>query len=607
MALQTHVSALNSSKCFPPSTANPPSKIFVHDFFASPSNIVKHSAKSLQASRRLQPCLASNNNQEAYRPLANFAPSIWKDPNIFTSEIPQLEIESNDKLAEELKQQVKEMLIASASDPAEKVCFIDSICRLGVSYHFETEIEEQLNQIFEAQPNLAEDNDYDLYTIALLFRVFRQHGFKMSCGVFDKFKDSNGTFKENLAGDARGMLSLYEATHLRVRGEDILEEALDFTTTNLKSLAKSSPDHLAKHITSALEAPLHKNVPRLETHKYISFYQEDLGEYRNETLLIFAKLDFNRVQLLHQQELKHVTRWWKDNKFASKFSYSRDRIVEMYFWTTANYFEPRYSRARIVQTKLMMILTITDDTYDAYGTLEELQSFTDALERWDTHATGDLPDYMKTLYSVILNLFDELNNDVSEEGRSYSVSITKDKLKEYVRACLEEAKWFNEGFVPSFNQRLSNAIITAGTGFVIAASFVGMGETARINEFEWLQNHPKIVEAVFTIGRLKGDIKAHEFEQKRGHVSSTVGCYMKQYGISKEETVEKFEKILIANAWKDINEEYMKQTDVSRNILVTVVNFARLAEILYKNQDGFTFPEDLKDYIIKLFVDPIPV
>ncbi|KAJ0048238.1 hypothetical protein Pint_16599 [Pistacia integerrima] len=144
----------------------------------------------------------------------------------------------------------------------------------------------------------------------------------------------------------------------------------------------------------------------------------------------------------------------------------------MYFWTTANYFEPCYSRDRIVQAKLIMILTIIDD---AYGTLEELQSFTDALERWDTHATGDLPDYMKTLYSVILNLFGELNNYVSEEGRSYSVSITRDKLKEYVRACLVEAKWLNEGFVPSFNQRLSNAIITAGPAFILAASFLGMG------------------------------------------------------------------------------------------------------------------------------------
>ncbi|KAJ0076894.1 hypothetical protein Patl1_36260 [Pistacia atlantica] len=76
------------------------------------------------------------------------------------------------------------MLIAFMSDLAKKFCLIDSICHVGVSYHFETEIEEQLNQIFVAQPNLVDDNDYDLYTIALLFRVFRQYGFKMSCGKY---------------------------------------------------------------------------------------------------------------------------------------------------------------------------------------------------------------------------------------------------------------------------------------------------------------------------------------------------------------------------------------------------------------------------------------
>ncbi|XP_031247786.1 casbene synthase, chloroplastic-like [Pistacia vera] len=404
MALQTLVPALNSSKCFLLSSANPPSKIFVHDFFASPSNIIKHSADSLQASRRLQPCLASENNQEAYRPLANFAPTIWKDPNIFTSEIPHSEIKSNDKLAEELKQQVKEMLMASMSDPVEKLCLIDSICRLGVSYHFETEIEEQLTQICEAQPNLADDNDYDLYTIALLFRVFRQYGFKISCAVFNKLKNSGGMFKESLTNDVRGMLSLYEATHLRLHGEEILEEALDFTTSHLKSLAEKSSPHFAKHIMNALDLPLHQGVPRLEARQYISFYEED-HEFRNETLLMFAKLDFNKVQLLHQQEMKYLTRWWKDCDLASKYPYSRDRIVEFYMLSIADYFEPRFSIARMINTKITTILTVMDDTYDAYGTAEELQSFTDALKRWDSSALVDLPEYMQALYSAILNLY----------------------------------------------------------------------------------------------------------------------------------------------------------------------------------------------------------
>ena len=36
--------------------------------------------------------------------------------------------------------------------------------------------------------------------------------------------------------DVQGLLSLDEATHLRVHREDILEEALAFATTSLKSL-----------------------------------------------------------------------------------------------------------------------------------------------------------------------------------------------------------------------------------------------------------------------------------------------------------------------------------------------------------------------------------
>ena len=94
------------------------------------------------------------------------------------------EIELNDRLVEELKQKVKEMLIDSTNDPVEKVSFINTICRLGLSYHFENQIEEQLNQILEARPNLTDDNDYDLNATALLFRVFRQHGYKMSCGKY---------------------------------------------------------------------------------------------------------------------------------------------------------------------------------------------------------------------------------------------------------------------------------------------------------------------------------------------------------------------------------------------------------------------------------------
>ncbi|KDO56474.1 hypothetical protein CISIN_1g047694mg, partial [Citrus sinensis] len=279
--------------------------------------------------------------------------------------------------------------------------------------------------------------------------------------------------------------------------------------------------NLAKHINDALEQPLHMGVPRIEAHKFIPFYEHD--DSKNDTLLKFAKLDFNRVQLPHQQELAYITRW------VSTYSYSRDRTVEMYLWSVAQYFEPHFSR---------------DDAYDAYGTLGELRSFTDAVERWDINCISELPEYMKPLFSALSNPFDELNNELAEEGRSYSVSFTKDMMKGVARAYFVEAQWFHEGYMPPFDERMSNAIVT---GTYIAG----------IDAYEWLRSQPKIMTASFTLSRLIADLA----EQERGHVASVVESYMKEYGTSGEETAEEFKK-MIADGWKDINEECMRPTIV---------------------------------------------
>ena len=42
-----------------------------------------------------------------------------------------------------------------------------------------------------------------------------------------KFKNSDGYFNEILTNNTKGILSFYEATHLRLHGEDILEGSTD--------------------------------------------------------------------------------------------------------------------------------------------------------------------------------------------------------------------------------------------------------------------------------------------------------------------------------------------------------------------------------------------
>ena len=124
--------------------------------------------------------------------------------------------------------------------------------------------------------------------------------------IFNKFKDNMGNFKESLINNVKGMLSFYEATHMRVHGEDILDEALKFTTTHLESMAINFSPPLAVQVSHALNQPIRKCLPRVEARQYFSIYQENASH--NVVLLNFAKLDFNMLQKQHQKELSHISR-----------------------------------------------------------------------------------------------------------------------------------------------------------------------------------------------------------------------------------------------------------------------------------------------------------
>ena len=75
-------------------------------------------------------------------------------------------------------------------------------------------------------------------------------------------------------------------------------------------------------------------------------------------------------------------RWWvKDLNVSTNFPFARDRIVEGYFWVVGVYYEPQYFLARRILMKVIAITSIIDDVYDAYGTIDEIEIFTDAIER----------------------------------------------------------------------------------------------------------------------------------------------------------------------------------------------------------------------------------
>ncbi|KAG6738343.1 hypothetical protein POTOM_057956 [Populus tomentosa] len=556
---------------------------------------------------------ANNNQQNNSLRKADFPPSLW-GCSFASFSFPQTEFESYSRQVEELKENVKDMLMASTKDPVEHIEFINLLCRLGVSYHFDDEIENSLKEIFDDLPNLLEKHDFDLYTLSLLFRVLRQHGFKMPCecvvcfyesAVFDKFKDTNGEFKKTIINDVKGILSLYEASFLSVYGEQVLDDALVFTKANLESLAMQSSPRLGDHIRNALTRPFHKGVPRIEARKYISFYEED--ESRNDTLLKFAKIDFNRVQLIHRKELSILSRWWNDLNFAEEFPYARDRIVEVYVWANGIHFEPQYAFSRMMVTKYIKIISLVDDTYDAYASFEEIKHFTNAIERCSMNAIDQLPgDYMKVLYRALLNLFNETENDMGKQGRSYASYYLKEEFKELVRGYHAEAEWADKCHVPTFDEYVRNGLATGTYGPIMAASYLGMEEVAGGEEYEWLKSNPKIIKAGKMIGRLMNDLAGHEDEQKRGDCASSVECYMKQYDVSEKKAIEEIQKMVI-NAWKDINEDCMRPTNAPMLLLQHFVNLIRVTDVVYANDDAYTIPLSLKDYVVLLYIEQVPL
>lgn len=67
---------------------------------------------------------------------------------------------------------------------------------------------------------------------------------------------------------------------------------------------------------------------------------------------------------------------------AAKLSFSRDRLVECFFWTVGMVPEPQFSDLRKALTKVGCFITTIDDVYDVYGTLDELELFTAIVERF---------------------------------------------------------------------------------------------------------------------------------------------------------------------------------------------------------------------------------
>ncbi|KAM0837349.1 hypothetical protein ACQ4PT_061725 [Festuca glaucescens] len=480
----------------------------------------------------------------------------------------------------------------------EKMVLTDTLQRLGIDHLFQEQINMVISEIQESGFTGS-----DLYEVALRFRLLRENGIWVSPDVFNKFKGEDGSFNKIITNDLRGLLSLYNAAYLSVHGESELDEAISFARHHIESMRGSLKYPLSEQVKRNLEIPYSRTLKRIDAPYYIE-------EYKNEqtcspSILELAKLEFNLLQKLHQRELKEFCRWGNELYEEVELSYSRNRIVECYFWSYTEYYEQQYGDARIILAKLIVLATFLDDTFDMHASLEDGRKFNEAIQRWDDSAIPLLPEYLKKYYVRLMNTFIEFEDDLKPDHK-YRIVYCRMAFQTLCRHYQQESEWFHSGYIPNFEEQVKCSVISAGTPTLFVGSLVGMGDEVTQEAFEWAIGFTDAVKACGEVTRFMDDLASFEHGKNKMDAPSSLECYINQYHVASEVAIAVLEN-LVEDAWKTIN-----QARFDRHALLPLVNrvanLTKSMTLLFRDKsDHYTFSRGNKDRIHQQFVAPIPI
>ncbi|KAI3892507.1 hypothetical protein MKX03_018068 [Papaver bracteatum] len=540
----------------------------------------------------------TSNCTEARRS-ANYHPNIW-DYEFVESLNTDYKSDICMKRAEKLKENVTGMIVEASGLPYS-LKLIDTVQSLGLDYHFHNEIKSALDKIYMNGKDYHVSQNDHLTFEALKFRLFRQHGYEMSQDIFKSFIE-NSNAKKGKVKDVEGLLSLYEASFYAYEGEKLLHEAQKVTSKHLKNYLKERIDDkssmsifLEEEIAHSLELPLLWRLPRMEVLRYINMYE--MNQDMHTSLLEFAKLDFNMVQATYHEELKYASRWWRDLGLHESLDFARHRLVECFHWRQV--------------TKIAYLITVIDDVYDVYGSLDELELFTEAIERWDINTVENLQHYMKICFFALYITVNEVGYKVLRRNNLDVMPYLKKSWGDVCKSYLIEATWYYSGYIPTLEEYTNNAWTSVAGPLMSIHTYCELGDYENITK-EALEcmtnNQSNLVRWSSMILRLADDLGTSKDELERGDVAKSIQCYMHETGVS-EAIAREHIKYLISASWTKMNTSLSSSRGVFPSSFINIIqNIARTAQYIYQYGDGHGIPHrEAKDRIMSIIVKPIPI
>ncbi|XP_047969110.1 tricyclene synthase Oc15, chloroplastic-like isoform X1 [Salvia hispanica] len=479
-------------------------------------------------------------------------------------------------------------------DPIESLIFVDTIQRLGMAGHYRKEIDT----IMQKHYLRLGDVDFcgyqsSLLKVSLSFRMLRQRGYHVSADVFNNFKGRDGKFRDELKQDVWGLLELFEATHLSFEQENILNEAQHFSSQLLdKNISANTNSNV---VEMRFKHPFHRSIARLN-------FQRDVRgiDKWTKTLTELSEMDFLRGKCVHREELRQLSKWWKDLGLTRELNLARNEPSKWYTWSMAMLIDDiSLSSQRLHLSKSIAFIYLIDDIFDLYGTIDELILFTEAVQKWDYDAMNMLPDYMKPCYKSLLDTTNEIGWTICKNHGYNPINSLNQTWASLCNAFLVEAKWFASENLPDANEYLANGKVSSGVHVVLVHLFFLLGHNATN-----LDDISNLISSVAAILRLWDDLGTAEDEHQNGTDGSYIQCYMNdQPGVSYEQAREHVSH-MIEREWKRLNKECFNLNNYSiRPIQEVSLNLARMVPLMYSYDDNQRLPV-LAEYMNLMLLSP---
>lgn len=511
-----------------------------------------------------------------------------------------------------------------------KLLMVDHIQRLGLSEHFNEEIEHILKQVYEnfryhgSQPTETYLLAKKLYKDALAFRLLRMQGYDLKPRGFCWFLQDIGMLdymEKNCERLTSVLYTVYRATDLAFTGEYELEEARSFSEKLLEKATSTIrirddnlvifPD-LEKVIKHELTLPWITRLDHLEHRMWIeenkisplwlgkaSFYR--LPCFNNKKLMQLASENYKFRQSIYAKELEEVKRWSIESGL-SDMGFGREKTTYCYFAASSSSCLPHDSIIRLIVAKAAILITVADDFYDMEGSLSELEALTEAVQRWDGK---NLRGHSKTI-------FDTLDDIVTKTAATYHLQQEQTKfLKEFrdiwretFLSWMTERAWSDTGYLPSMEEYLDTGMVSIAAHTLVLPASRFLSQKLPVEGFKPDQ-YRNITKLLMASTRLVNDTQSYQKEQVDGKMNM-VTLHQNQNPLADIDDSVAYVKRILDEKTKEFLQIVLEDSssDMPRSVRLLHLSCMKVFQMFFNSTNLYDSKEELIDNIKKAIYIP---